>query len=346
MADSAYLTGQVPNANSPEAWHRLADTYPPHVGWLVCDEKVSTVLTLNSLYLTRDEAAFPLMARVRVYGQSKEVLTHFTGPLNPMESLSINMNELLKGRAVQDGYMEIAAYPLNSEGLQHAFFGEMWASVFTADGQIALNYPPLNFKGVDAKMVDADYLYYPGVLVDERFTMALLMLNQYDFDTHFDLILRDASGKKTLERRFEIVAKSVKRIVLDEEFSDISDFFSDGPGLLVTHFPYKMNGYVQTILRELGRICGMDHLGYLAMSPETISKLVDPNIANRRRLKDNVVCYCKSVPESHIKALQLRGLDFDAIRSECGAGTVCKGCVADLQQILKIPLSDLEMNNS
>lgn len=346
MADSAHLSSCENVAPQIKSWNELADSYPPHVGWVHCDAKTKTVLTLNALYLTRDEDAFPLMARVRLYEKGREVATHFTRELMPMDSVSVDLNELLEGRPLKDGYMEVAAYSLREEGMAHPFFGEMWASVYTADGDIALNYPPLNFKGVDAKMVDADYLYYPGVHVDERFTMALLMLNQYDFDMHYDLTLSDASGRRKLERRLPAPAKSVSKILLEEEFEDLAGFFADGPGLLVTRFPYKMNGYVQTILKSPQRICGMDHLGYLAMhNPKGIAKIVAPETANRRRLTDNVVCYCKSVPESHLKGLQAQGLNYAQIQSECGAGTVCKGCVADLKRVLGEPLISISPFN-
>lgn len=322
MADSAHL----------DLWHRLADAHPSHVAWARCSAGTRTELTLNGVLLSRDPACFPLCARIRVYDGGRLVGEGFSPEIGQGDTRVVAVNDIVPGLFFDDAYTEINVFPTDPSRLRQFYYGELWCSVYDGAGT-AFNYPPLNFKGVDVKMLDANCLYYPGVTVADSFAHEIVILNQYAFDSVATLTVYNAAGDDEVRVRLALPRKSATRVRLSEIVPDAVNFFADGPGLFVARFPFKMNAFVQTVRCADGSTCGMDHLGYLSvMEAADPRKVVDPVLASARRLDDPVVCYCQSVPESHLRACRNRGQGLRDVVKSCGAGEICKGCVAELRE--------------
>lgn len=320
--------------NPPPEWDALADSFPPRVGWFRCDRETTTEILFNSVLLSRDPSCFPLRARIRVYEGGALTASVHTPGIGCMESPRFNLNALFGGREVREGYLEISVVPVADARDRESFLGEMWCSVFSADGRMAVNYPPLHSRGVNVGLLDTNCAYYPGIIADDSFTMETVLLNQYGFASHADVSIYDAAGERQIDRRVALPGKSAVRVRLEDVFPEPADFFGGAPGLLIVKFPYKMHAFIQTVHKGRATICGMDHLGFLtvAPSPET-AWAADRALVQRNRVEDRIVCFCKSVPESRLKEFQAAGCGLSGVMKTCGAGTVCRGCVADLQTL-------------
>lgn len=53
-------------------------------------------------------------------------------------------------------------------------------------------------------------------------------------------------------------------------------------------------------------------------------------------MEENIICHCNEITEGEIiKAIKEKGLTtVEEIQEETTAGTVCEGCVPDLEEIL------------
>lgn len=314
--------------------NKIADVYPILTGWLSCDEQTTTTVVLNGFMLSHDRADFPLIARTRIFDQGKMIVEHFSDEI-PFDYFTIlNLNEMLDGRTLRSGYYELSVFPKEPAAYVKSFFNEVWGTVYTKDGRWSVDYPLLISRGADPYMVDASYLYYPGVIVDNSFTMHVVLMNVQDHNNEYELILYDAKGENVLMGRGAIPPKSIQIVPLDQLSPDITDFYKDGPGMLLIHYRYKLNAFLQTIQHQKQIMTGMDHVGLLfAMPDKQNGKKIASDHVNANRLNDRLICYCKGVSESQIHQMKNAGMKLSMIQNSCGAGTVCLGCVPDLEKL-------------
>lgn len=321
--------------SDPARLKNLADSYPAHVGCFETSGMLDTVITLNGPILSSCHDHFPLQARLRLYEGSRLIKEYYTREICFDDQLCLSFKSDLGVPPVKSGFFEIVIYSLSESGKSRSFFAEVWCSIFSNDGHVAFNYPALNFKGVDMPLLDAACLYYPGAWVHGDFTNAVVVLNQYDFLSHFVLHLDDSRGEKHMERSFPTQPKSMTLVRLDEVFPGVENFFAAMPGLLSIRFPHKVNAYIQHLHRPSGRVTSMDHLGYIALNDVSPGvKSADVIQLNKRREEDPIVCFCASVPASHIRQMSSSGMNLSAIQSHCGAGTYCTGCLPELEKML------------
>ncbi|GEM_PF-5766560 len=329
MADSTLI----------ERTNTLANLFPPSSGWCCCDAEYSTSFTLNSVMICQNSRAFPMSARLRIFDQSEIIAEWFSDELVWGGHQVVTLNPLIAPRTLHHGYFEVTVVPLNPEGMKASFFNEVWAQVYTRDGTTAVEYPLLVGRGADPSMIDSSYLYYPGVMHTDQFAFSLVAMNHQSFTNEYEVALYSADGEHQLYASRTIPKKSLQVHALDELFPTAADMLRAGPGMLVFHFKYKMNAFIQTRHRPTGILSGMDHLGLLFgnISEDDMIRVMpsaDPTTAHANRVQDRLICYCQKVSEHEIRALASSGMNLQAIQSKCGAGTVCLGCVADLEELV------------
>lgn len=317
----------------------MADLYPPITGWLQCDDQYTTSVTLNSTMISPNPADFPMAVRIHMYDRGAEIADWVSPELQPDQLSIIKLNELLHGRVVHDGYFEVTVVPSCDEAMKRAYFNEVWAQVYTRDGRTAVEFPLLIGRGADPSMIDSSYLYYPGVVNDAKFRFSLMALNHQTFANEYVITLYSPDGTQQRRRHFHIAAKSLCNHMIDEAFPDAGEVLRDGPGMLVFHFKYKMNAFVQCYQRARGILSGMDHVGllfgsFVADDMMNMLPVAEPDLVHAQRQQDRLVCYCKKVTESRVRAMHAEGQTLHQIQSACGAGTVCLGCVGDLEQLV------------
>jgi hypothetical protein len=316
-----------------------ADLFAAAVGWYRSDAATDTMITLNGPLLAHSDESFPLRAQLKLFDGGELLTTVYAEEITRLGTFFLKARAILPDRAVANGYYELTVFPAAQKLTQDTYFGETWCSVWNASGSLQVSFPPLMMKGAELKVAASD-LYYPGVIWDGRYSHALVLLNHYSKACPCTITVTDADGRRTLRAQTELPAKSAKRLTLPELFpdADLAQFFSGRPGLLVASFPYKINGYVQSVCAAGGEetICGMDHLGLLYNSYANIEKpdaaLIAQNNANRAI--DRVVCTCKSIPMSQLTVWAAAGCSVAHVSEKCGAGTVCRGCLPELEVIL------------
>lgn len=322
---------------------KLADCYPPLVGWCRCSEEYRTNILLNGHFLRLGTSRFPLQARVRVYEGGEVVAQDFSPEIEVNSYVPFSLNRVLGDRTLLDGYFELTLFSKASNGLEEMFFSEVWSSVVSSDGKMALSYPMVLGRGADDSMIDASYLYYPGLVCDQRFDGGLVVFNHQEFENEYQILIYDASGRRELQRKFAIGGKSVQLIRFSESFPGLEEFLQAGPGMLVFHYKYKLNAFIQTWQRLDNVLTGMDHLGIIYSSnrktwgtveavPQAL--LEKKKAAGLRRLEDRLICYCKGISEGEVCRMMAQGASFESVRGQTGAGTVCKGCVPDLERLM------------
>lgn len=312
----------------------LLDVVPPHVGWFRCTPDVRTDLILNGAMLSVRPAAFPLAARIRLFRNGEPTASQDITGIALTSHRLVNLNDLLDGGPIEDGYYEVTVACENPEAMVESFFGEIWSSVYSRDGRTAFNIPLLNTRGVDVAMLDPLKLYYPGLTVDATSQPALITVNHYAFPVSGEVVVYDAAGQHHLSHVFTIPPKTSHRLILDEAIAGLGDLLASGPGLLIFNQAYKLNSYILLSHRQTGMTTGLDHLGFLmGASVPGPGHVVPLDDAIAHRMDDRLVCYCRSLPESHLRTLLATGQDLPAIQEKTGAGKVCAGCVADLREI-------------
>ncbi len=315
--------------------NQLADCYPPLVGWCRCDDQCNTTVTLNGAHMSLNPAHFPLQARIRVYEQGKIIAETFSQEVLLYNFTIISLQDVLAGRLITNGYFEVTIFSRNEKWDERFFYSEVWASVYSQDGKIAVNYPMMMARGADPSMIDSSYLYYPGITSNEDFEPALVAINHHDFDNEYEVKLYDQAGEHEMGKKISIPKKSLHVHRLEELFNELPAFFSSGPGMLIFHFKYKMNSYVQTWHHRTSILSGMDHMGILFASGKNRQDKKEAvcSVRSANRMEDPMVCYCKSITAGQVCRWVAMGLKMGNIQKEYGAGTVCMGCVADLERL-------------
>lgn len=336
MANSTHIRGLYVNENF-EQLNELADHFPPHVGWFSVDDQTTTSLLLQGRLLAEDENVFPLRARIRLFNKGEMFSEFFTNEIHFNTANQTIINEYAQNQKIDNGYFEVTVFSNTEAGKEHSYFGEEWCTVTSKNKKMNLTYPPLNSRGVAVYLLDADELYYPGVVSDSVMTGNLVVVNHYDFETGFDLQILNADGTDKVKKRIEVSPKAVHVFSLDDVVEDSSTFFAKGPGCLVFKNDYKLNAYWQTVHKKTGSICGMDHLGLLFSnndgSLDDDLELKKIKTVNQKRLEDPVVCYCRGFSESELEKISSSGAELNTFMRSTGVGLACKGCVKDLKNI-------------
>ncbi len=321
MADTASL-------DTDAARNTRADLFPAVMGWCDIHSNSTTSLTLSGLLLSHTPKNFPLQARIRIYDKGQLVHHSFSPEIQYSNYQTININELV-GKDVHDGLLEVTVFPIPETGLKQEYYNEAWASVVSQDKRTEVNYPMLITRGACPGMIDASYLYYPGVHATDSLMMNLVIMNHHDFETEYDVMLHDAAGLSVLKCSGTIAPKTLKRIALDELFPDVTTFLKSGPGMLLFHYDYKLNAYLQTLNTRTGCLYGMDHLGLMFASMDEDAALG----AKDRGKDDKLVCYCKNVSTKQLLDLKKEGCTLSKAMKDKGVGTVCLGCTQDLESL-------------
>lgn len=314
---------------------KIADLFVPELGWYRCMKDTHTYLTFNTHLICENESYYPLYTRIDLFDGGKLIRREYI-ELKFGDVHFVDLNALIPGRDVKDGYFETTIFPSKEEGFRERYFFNLWATVLSDDGRININYPALLSHGDDAVTQSGNILLYPGIKIDENFTCKMVVTNHYDFENSFKIKIFSADGKNCVSKEANVPAKSTFVIDLESVMDNAVEFFKAGAGSVNYHAKYKMPGFVQTWQKNKQTLSGMDHLSFFYCNTAELATHTDAEMEvkiNLSRLKDKIVCVCRPMTESKLKALKEKGLSISQIAHETGCGSVCHGCVNKMEKI-------------
>jgi hypothetical protein len=231
-----------------ELTERIRRAWVPCALLLIHNETVSTTLRFTPMQVSRDTGV-TYRPSFRVYeNDPNEPVWEKVGPSMPLESVySLTSAEIAKamGRKTLFHYAEDHHIIEQREPVDSIRTLVTYVHYYSTDGSMMGYIGAFQIFGASVKMLKGDYYYnnFPGVQLDDDFSLKIFTVNPFTRPSKYSIILVDRTGRQMETDMMQIAGKSAQE--WSSKGLDLRG--SEGPFGIIVKSVLKLSSFFATV---------------------------------------------------------------------------------------------------